>query len=218
MRGLGLGLGLVLVLAGACGGGKVGPRAAPPAPTAASAPALRGATVMVFPVQNGSVPSPDASARHFPADRAAVDAELAYWFKQHGSVARWLLPETIDRTIARSPTLNIEVRNLAVGAFQRAQVKRIGDPLFGDLARLAAVLSANVAVIPVAAEYIGADAASAVLTIATAVIDPTDGDVIWFGVIAGTEQGAAGGAAIASAAQAFAGAFAGRPSAGDNKQ
>lgn len=205
-------------LAAACGGGKIGPRAAPPAPTAASAPALRGGTVMIFPVQNGSVPSNDATAQRFPADRAAVDAELTYWFKQHGSAARWLLPETLDRTIARSPTLNIEVRNLAVGAFQRAQVKRIGDPLFGDLARLAAVLSANVAVVPVAAEYIGADAASAVLNIATAVIDPTDGDVIWFGVIAGTERGAASGAAIASAAQVFAGAFAGRPSAGDNKQ
>jgi hypothetical protein len=205
---------MVLAVAAACGG----PKAPPPMPKAASAPSLRGAKVLVFPVQNGPVPTGEPNARHFPAERAAIDAEIAYWFKQHANAATWLLPENIDRTIARSPTLNIEARNLAVGSFQRAQVRRIGDPLFGDLARLAAVFSAQVAVIPVAAEYVGADAASAVLNIATAVIDPTDGDVIWFGVIAGTEAGVDSNAAIASAAQAFAGAFAGRPPAGDTKQ
>ncbi|MGQ0813449.1 MAG: hypothetical protein ACT4O1_03190, partial [Gemmatimonadota bacterium] len=130
--------------------------------------------------------------------------------------ARWLLPETIDRTLARSPGLNIDPRALAVGSFQRAQVKRIGDPLFGDLARLAAVLSAHVALIPVAAEFLGASADSAVLNIATAVIDPTDGDVLWFGVIAGTEKGAGKDVAIASAAQAFVRAFAGRQPTGEN--
>lgn len=172
---------------------------------------------MVFPAQNGSVPSSDAQARHWPADRAAVDAEIAYWIQQAPQRTKWMLPAVIDRTIARSPALNIDPRSLAVGSFQRAHVKRIGDPLFGDLARLASVLSATVAVIPVAVEYIGADAATATLNIATAVIDPTDGDVLWFGVIAGTEAGPGSEAAIASAAQAFARAFAG-PSAGDNAQ
>ena len=172
---------------------------------------------MVFPSQNGSVPSADAQARHWPADRAAVDAEIAYWIEEGPQRTKWLLPATLDRTIARSPALDIDLRELAVGSFQRAQVRRIGDPLFGDLARLAAVLNATVAVIPVAVEYIGADEATAQLHIATAVIDPTDGDVLWFGVISGSEQGVGSAAATASAAQAFARAFAG-PSAGDNSQ
>ncbi|MGQ0561567.1 MAG: hypothetical protein ACT443_06805 [Gemmatimonadota bacterium] len=200
---------LALVFAG-CGGIKT----APPMPGAASAPSLRAATVMVFPVQNGTVPSAEAGARHWPVERAALDAEIAYWLQQGAQRARWLLPETIDRTLARSPALNLDPRALAVGSFQRAQVRRIGDPLFGDLARLAAVLNANVALIPVAAEFVGADAATAVLNIATAVIDPTDGDVIWFGVITGVEPGAGNHAAVATAAQAFARAFGGQP-AGD---
>jgi hypothetical protein len=204
-------LGLVLV---SCGG----PKAPPPVPTAESAPALRGASVMLFPVQNGFVPSADANARHFPADREAVDAEIAYWLQQGAPQTEWLLPEAIDRILARSPTLNIKPRALAVGVFQRAQVRRIGDPLFGDLARLAAVTSAQIALVPVAAEFIGSSADSAVLNIATAVIDPTDGDVLWFGVIAGTEPGAGSGAGIASAAQAFARAFAGRPLKRDRQE
>jgi hypothetical protein len=204
---------LTLAFATACGG----PKAPPPLPTTKSAPSMRGGTVMVFPAQTGSVPTGDATARHWPADRAALDAEIAYWIQQGPQRAKWILPETIDRTLARSPALGIEPRALAVGSFQRAQVKRIGDPLFGDLARLAAVLTATVAIIPVAAEYVGAEPATAVLNIATAVIDPTDGDVLWFGIIAGTEAGAGSSAAIASAAQAFARAFTG-PSAGDMGQ
>lgn len=202
-----------LAFAVSCGG----PKAPPPLPTTESAPAMRGGTVMVFPSQSGAVPTRDATLRHWPADRAALDAEIAYWIQQGPQRAKWMLPATIDRTLARSPGLNIDPRALAVGSFQRAQVRRIGDPLFGDLARLAAVLEATVAVIPVAAEFVGADPATAVLNIATAVIDPTDGDVLWFGIIAGTEAGAGSSAAIASAAQAFARAFAG-PSAGDMGQ
>lgn len=201
---------LLLAAAAACG-----PKTPPPPPGAASAPVLRGGTVLVFPVQNGFVPVADAQLEHFPADRAAVDAEIAYWLQQARPGTKWLLPETIDRTLARSPTLAIDPRALAIGAFQRAQVKRIGDPLFGDLARLAAVLNAQVALVPVAAEFIGADRETAVLNIATAVIDPTDGDVLWFGVIAGTETGAGSEAGIAAGAQAFARAFAGGSNSGD---
>jgi hypothetical protein len=190
------------------------PKTPPPPPTAESAPSLRGATALVFPVQEGSVPSPDANARHWPVERAALDAEIAFWLQQAAPRTTWQMPEAIDRAIARSPTLAVNPRALAVGAFQHAQVKRIGDPLFGDLYRIAAVLNANVAVVPVAAEYIGVDAAQAALTIATAIINPQDGTVIWFGVIAGAEKGAGSQGAVASAAQAFARAFADKQPAG----
>lgn len=201
-----------------CACGAATPRAQPPLPTAESAPSLRGATAMVFPVQNAGVPVRDAQQRRWAADRTAIDAEIAYWLQQGAPGVKWVLPAQIDRTIARSPMLDIDPRALAVGVFQHAQVKRIGDPLFGDLARLAAVLQAKFAVVPVAAEFVGTSPDSAVLNIATAVIDPTDGDVMWFGVIAGTDMGVGSGAAVASAAQSFARAFAGRQPAGDNKQ
>jgi hypothetical protein len=184
------------------------PKTPPPTPTAESAPNLRGATALVFPVQEGFVPTPDANARHWPVERAALDAEIAYWLPQAAARTTWVLPAAIDKTLARSPTLAVNPRALAVTVFQRAQVNRIGDPLFGDLYRIAATLNANIAVVPIAAEYIGASAEQAVLTIATAVIKPSDGTVIWFGVIAGKEKGMTSQSAIASAAQAFARAFA----------
>lgn len=165
--------------------------------------------MLVFPVQAASLPAIDPQLKRWPADRAAVDAEIAYWFQQGTPTAKWLLPQTIDRTIQRSPTLDINPRALAVGAFQHAQVRRIGDPLFGDLARLAAVLQARIAIVPVAAEFVGVSPDSAVLSVATAVIDPTDGAVIWFGVITGKDKGAGSAVAIASAAQTFARTFAG---------
>jgi cyclohexa-1,5-dienecarbonyl-CoA hydratase len=62
------------------GGGK--PKTPPPLPNAASAPVLRGATVMIFPVQNGIVPTHDAQARRWSVERAAGDAEITYWLKQ----------------------------------------------------------------------------------------------------------------------------------------
>jgi hypothetical protein len=181
---------------------------APPTPTAASAPSLRGATVMVFPIQDGPVPSADKTAHHLPVDRTALDAEIAYWLQQGRPAAKWILPEAIDKVIARTPGLGIDARRLAVGSFYRAQVKNIGDPLFGDLRRLAAVLDGQLSLIPVAAEYLGPTPATATLQIAAAVI-AMDGRVLWFGVIEGKEKGVSE-AAIASAAQTFANAFSGR--------
>lgn len=194
-----------LLLAGCAA---VQPRTQPPAATAATAPSLRGASAMVFPVQEGNVPSGDAQLQHWQLDRAALDAEITYWLPQLAGTTKWILPAAIDRVLARSPGLGIDPRALSVGVFQRAQVKHIGDPLFGDLRRLAAVLDAQLAVVPVAAEYLGSEAAGATPTIAAAVINALDGTVIWFGVIAGTEKGVGSQGAVASAAQAFARAFA----------
>ena len=207
---------LIVLLATTVAACSARPKTPPPTPTAESAPTLRGATALVFPVQEGFVPTSDVNAQHWPADRAALDAEIAYWLAQSAPRTTWVLPAAIDKALARSPTLAVNPRALSVAVFQRAQVNRVGDPLFGDLYRIAATLNANVAVIPVAAEFLGASEAQAVLTIATAVIKPSDGTVIWFGVIAGAEKGTSQGA-IASAAQAFARAFGERRPAGGNQ-
>jgi len=193
------------------------PRRAPvPAPaSAASAPSLAGAAVLVLPVQGGTVPTRDSTAHHWAADRAALDAEIAYWLKQTAPRSKWLLYDAIDRALQRSPGLDVQPRDLAVAVFSRAQVRRIGDPLFGDIRKLAAVLDAQVAVVPVAAEFIGPSREAATLNIAAAVI-ALDADVLWFGVIAGNEPGVGSEAALASAAQAFARAFAEKKPPGDN--
>lgn len=171
---------------------------------------------MVFPVQDGPVPSGDAQIRRWSVDRATLDAEIAYWLPQLAPKTKWVLPELIDRVLTRSPSLVIDPRALAVGSFHRAQVRRIGDPLFGDLRRLAAVLDAQLAVVPIAAEYLGSEPAAAAPTVATAVINALNGTVIWFGVIEGTEKGVNSQGAVAAAAQAFARAFADKTPAGEN--
>jgi hypothetical protein len=198
-------LGLTLVVT-ACG---ARPERAPPTPTTSPAPVMAGQTVMVFPVQYGNVPVAQATLQHFPIEQEKLDAELAYWLPQQAGNVRWLLPAAIQRAISRSPTLGVDIKNLAVGSFQRAQVKRIGDPLYGDLRKLAAVLDARFAIIPVAAEKIGTTEADARVQVATAVIDALNGTVLWFGVIE-SDVDARGEAGIASAAQAVARAFGGR--------
>src|SRR5687768_12917011 len=83
---------------------------------------------------------------------APLDAELAYWLGERARQVKWVLPASIDRTLARNPGMGIRPRELEVGVFKRAQVKRIGDPLFGDLRRLAAIFDTRVALLPIAAE------------------------------------------------------------------
>ena len=180
-------------------------RPAPKATSTPNAPSLAGAAVLVLPVQGGTIPGADATMHHWPADRTALDAEIAYWLKQN-SKTRWFLSDQIDRALERSPGLDVQPRQMAVGIFQRGMVERIGDPLFGDIRKLAAVFDANIALLPVGAEYVGATRETAKLQIATALV-AMDADVKWFGIIEGTEPGVDSQAAVASAAQAFARAF-----------
>jgi hypothetical protein len=195
-------------LTAGCGGTRQ--RGAPPAPTSSPAPVLVGYRAMVLPTQRGPVPVADPQAQHFPLPADKLDAEIAYWLPELAGAVNWILPAAIQRAITRSPTLGVDMRNLGVSSFHRAQVKRIGDPLFGDLRRLAAVLDARIAVLPVAAEFIGPTQADARVQIATAVIDTFDGTVLWYGVLESAADAKGGDVAIASAAQAFARAFAGR--------
>jgi hypothetical protein len=198
----------LFALTSGCGGARQ--TAAPPEPTTRPAPVLVGYKVMLLPTQRGPVPVADAQMQHFPLDGAKLDAEIAYWVPQLAGAVNWVLPNTIQRAIDRSPTLGVDMKNLPVSSFQRAQVKRIGDPLFGDLRRLAAVLDARIAVVPVAAELIGPTRAEARAQVATAVIDTFDGTVLWYGVLEGDAGTQGDDAALASAAQAFARAFAGK--------
>ena len=184
------------LIAGGCGGSPRVPVSNAPAPV----PDLSGQSVMLLPVHPGPVPATVTTA---PGDIRLdgvneLDAELAYWLKDRASNVKWVMRDAYERILARSPALNINPASLDVAIFRRAQVKRIGDPLFGDLKRLATITNARFALVPVAAE----NRPGTGVEVAYALIDTTFGDVIWFGVLAGENA--------AAAAQRTAGVFAPR--------
>ena len=101
-------------------------------------PDLRGRQVMVFPVQiRAGVPG-DASP------------EIVFALRARGAVVDWIFPDEFEALLARSPSVDSAVTGLPVGIFLRAQVERIGDPLFGQLRQLGALTGSDIALIPVA--------------------------------------------------------------------
>jgi hypothetical protein len=188
---------MVLIVAqGACS-----KRAPPPTPeTTASAPppSLTGATVMLLPAQ----PGPGGSIAREPVP--GLDAELAFWLAERAPRVSWVFPEEIERILARSPSIEIDLHALAVSSFHAAQVRNIGDPLFGDLNRLGALTNSRAALVPVAAGWIGDGAGSGAVQVSLALIDNRTGRVIWYGVAEG-EPGPEGSREVAaSAAEAVA--------------
>ncbi|HSL70825.1 MAG TPA: hypothetical protein VK864_11330 [Longimicrobiales bacterium] len=196
---------VVVLLTASCGGSN-----APPSveQTRTRPPNLTGVPVLFLPVQRAPVPSttPTTTAPRFNGvDK--LDAELAFWLAELAPGVKWILPPAIDRMLARTPSLGITPRALEVTVFSRAQVKRIGDPLYGDLRRLAAILDARLALVPVAAEFKPVDATQGRIEIALALIDVSFGDVVWFGVLAGDPGAPDSPTLAASAAQRIAAQF-----------
>ncbi len=181
---------LAAVLAFGCG------RTAEP-PTAGSfegfIPDLRGERVMVFPVQIRSGVPGDASP------------EIDFALRTRTAEVDWIFSDELEAVLARSPSVDSAVRGLPVGVFLRAEVRRIGDPLFGQLLRLGTLVNSDIALIPVTVRA-GAEGAggTSVVEIVATILDVRSGRVIWFGVVGGTPGSVSDFASVASAAEAFA--------------
>ena len=171
-----------------CGGGTV------EAPTAGTfrgfPPDLRGRRVMVFPVQMRMGVRDDA------------DPEIAFAFRERSDEVEWVFPDELEAALARAPGVQTRVTGLPVGMFLRSEVRRVGDPLFGQLRRLGEMTRAEVAFIPVALR-VGADEAGegSAVEIVSTILDVRSGRVVWFGVVAGTPGPATDFASIASAVE-----------------
>jgi hypothetical protein len=172
-----------------------------------AAPSLSGATVLVLPVQvggwppAGTTPAPELNAE----SRAALDGEIEFALKESGPTVRWIGPRLIRRELARSPVVDVKVQELEVVSFRRAEVRRVGDPLFGDLRRLAAMLDARYALVPVGAGFrMDSTSTKSRAEIAAALIDANTGYVVWFGVPHGEWQPGNQASALPTAAQALA--------------
>jgi hypothetical protein len=186
----------ILVLLAACSGKR-------PPPTADQAPAMRppdltGRTVMVLPAQ----PSPNGPQAGEPV--AGLDREIAFWLAEKAPRVKWVFPSQLERILERSPSIEIDIHALAVSAFHRAEVRNIGDPLFGDLYRLSTLVDSRIALVPVSAGWVrDADGTGRVET-AVALIETFGGRVLWYGVVAGATAPEGSTTAAASAAEALA--------------
>jgi hypothetical protein len=78
-----------------------------------------------------------------------ADAELAFAIGSVESDVAWVFPPRLESALSRSPGLDTRTTGLAVGVFMRTEVQRVGDPLYGHIRRLAALVNADVVLIPV---------------------------------------------------------------------
>ena len=158
-------------------------------------PDLSGRTVMVLPVQRVEGLVGDA------------DAELAFALQSQLGEVDWILPPALRRALDASPALDVPLDALPVGVFLRAEVERIGDPLFGAMIRLGALTGAGVALLPVTVRYRPTDETAEVVAV---LLDVRSGYVAWFGVEAGDPGEASDPAVMASTLDALARRMAGR--------
>ncbi len=180
-------LALAAVMAGGCASGRTLPG---PGESTGSLPDLRGRSVLVLPVQlREGVPA-----------AATADEELSYALRARGSRVQWTFPPELESALRRSPGLPARMRDLPVGVFLQAEVKRIGDPLYGDIRRLTVLTGSELALIPVELRYAddGAYRLTAVLLTAR------DGRVSWLGVVQGKALAPEAPEALASVADALA--------------
>ena len=187
---------LCLVVLLGCGGPPPPPG---PGQSLGVVPDLRGARVMVFPLQ---------SAQGF--DRLRFDPELTHALTQRGVGIEWVLPDELRRIQDRTPGLDMRVENLPVGVFLQTEVRRIGDPLYGYLRRLGAVANSDLALVPVAGgtgqrpEEEGTASPTAAVDVAATLIETRSGRVLWYGVVEGQGRSPDDPAALATAADALA--------------
>ena len=200
---------IIVLFAAAC--------ASSPAPPTADEqqqpfPDIGGQRVMLLPLQQ-VVPaiSPPASADTTRPALAvtsetlrAIETELSYWLPEHAQRVRWVLPDAIERAVNGSAALQISVRDLPVRDFQRSRLESIGDPLYGDMRRVAVLMDARLALLPIGAVWIPEAAGAGRVHIAAALIDTMGGRVLWYGVAASSVGERNDPAIAASAARALA--------------
>lgn len=191
---------VTLAVSSGCGGASAAP------PTAGEArgfvPDLAGRRVMVFPVQSVSA-----------VVTGDLDAELVFALEQRGESVSWIGARELERAVRGSPGYDVRVEGLPVGIFQRAEVRRVGDPLYGYLRRLAPLVDSEIALIPVAAGYgltpedsVGPGGAEPPgrVQVSAALIAVVSGRVLWYGVAAGEPGPPGDPAVVASALDALA--------------
>ena len=132
-----------------------------------------------------------------------ADAEIAFGLQDRGTEVTWIFPPRLQEILDRSPGIS-RIRGLPVGVFSAGEVRRIGDPLYGDLRRLGAMVDGEVALIPLVAAAQAADSAGVAVRVSAALIHVRTGRVLWFGMVEGDTHEVSDPGALASAVDALA--------------
>ena len=174
------------ILVSACASGNT--QAPEPGSSRGTPPDLRGLKVIVLPFQqNAGVPG-------------NPDAELAFGLQSRSPGVEWVLPEEMDGILARSPSVRTRTRGLSVGIFLRTEVDRVGDPLYGELRRMAALVDAEVVLIPIGISPSNAEAeGDPTVAVTAALVVARTGRVAWFGIVEGEALPAGDPRGLASA-------------------
>lgn len=190
----GLPLALALTLA-ACGGGETGE----PGPEPGTAVDLRGAEVMVLPVQR--VTGTDDSG----ASARTLDAEIEYWTGERAAGLAWTYPPELARVVRRTPQLELNTEALSAASL-RGDGDYITDPLLGQLRGLGAVVGRRLALVPYQADLMPPPTGGEerLVRVRLALVDTHGGRILWRGAIDGEPAPAGDGAAMASAGRAIA--------------
>lgn len=178
------------MFAATTGCARSGPTLTPQA-TDAPVPDLRGSRVMLYPAQSvQGVPN-------------AVDAEIGFALSQRPGVV-WVGPAEMRRALTSSPGLDSPLEGLPVGMFAQVEVQRIGDPLFGYLRRMSALVGSDIALVPVFVRFRPeSPERPSGIEVAATLISARNGQVLWFGVVEGATGAADDPRSLASAAEAL---------------
>lgn len=176
---------LLAALSAACGGRTADPPG--PGTTSGFPPDLRGRRVLVLPVQQNL------------GVRGDPDAELAFGLRDRDVTVTWIFPDEVEEVMQRSPGIPAEVRGLPVGQFLMAEVQRVGDPLYGNLRRLSALVAADAVLLPVQMSLESEPGPQPTVRVWTALIEARSGRVLWFSILDGEAFGADDPRGLASA-------------------
>lgn len=203
-RSLGrLGSGLIACVSAAgwaCSGG--------PAPEPSPGPGLlRGQTVLVLPVQYVSSGSARLAGTAGTGEAARqADAEIAFALSELDARVGWVFPDRQADVLRQRPSVEVDPFALSADEVREGGrgMRRIRDPLYGEIRAMAALFDARFALWPLELSYEEAASGDGRLAIRALLLDARGGDVMWRGTVRGQPHPVHSPAALASAAQAFA--------------
>jgi hypothetical protein len=117
--------------------------------------------------------------------RGDPDAEIAFGLGERNTEVTWISPSEVEEVLRRSPAIRANLRGLPVGHFLTAEVRRVGDPLYGELRRLSSLVDADAVLVPVQVSLEAEPGSDPTVRLWTALIEVRTGRVLWFSVLDG---------------------------------